>query len=616
MNKVYFLMVAVVAGCAAQASEPNTKGGNAKTVNIKNAGMASSGVQEEAREFLDFYTQAWLELYAVAAGNDWVAGTDVSDANTAASVASNKSLAAFTGNPYVVKKIDKLLKEKGTLTELQILQLGKMKLAAAENPGTIPEIVKMRIEAEGRQRNTLDGFVFKMKQANGGEKVVTPNIIEGVLRESKDLDERRRAWDAAKGTGPVLKAGLVDLQKLRNQVARELGYESFFALQVADYGMTPPEMMQTIERILTDIQPLYEQLHCWAKRELAKRYNQPVPKRIPAHWLTNRWGQEWPGLVAGIDLNPLFKGMKPEELIQKAEAFYVSLGFAKLPSSFWTKSDLYELPAGSARKKNTHASAWHLDLRDDIRSLMSVTNDFEWFTTTHHELGHIYYYISYTNTNVPPLLRQGANRAFHEGIGELISLAASQQPYLREVGVLKDDTKIDSISWLLNDALTSVVFLPFSAGVMTHFEHDLYQLNLSPGEFNKRWWSYVQKYQGIDPPQSRGEEFCDAATKTHINDDPAQYYDYALATILKFQLHDYISKKILHKDPHDVSYYNSKEAGAFLKKILEPGASKDWRKLLKEATGEDLSGRAMLEYYAPLLEWLKKENAGADASFR
>ena len=39
-------------------------------------------------------------------------------------------------------------------------------------------------------------------------------------------------------------------------------------------------------------------------------------------------------------------------------------------------------------------------------------------------------------------------------------------------------------------------------------------------------------------------------------------------------------------------------------------ATDDWRKILKDATGEDLSTRAMLEYYAPLLKWLEKENAG------
>lgn len=578
-------------------------------------GHAADAARAECAKFLDFYTSAWIEIYTISSEADWVAGTDVSDAHTAASVASNKAFAAFTGNVYIIKKVDELLKQKALLTDLQARQLEKIRLAAGENPGTIPEIVRKRVEAEGNQRNALDGFVFKMKDGRGGEKTVTPNDIDDILRSSKDLDERMRAWEASKTSGVALKEGLVALRALRNGVARELGYKSFFDLQVADYGMTSKEMMQLIDRTLEDIRPLYVELQAWARRELAKRYKQNEPSRIPAHWLTNRWAQEWPGLVSGVDLDPLFKNTAPEDIIKKAEAFYISMGFEKLPDAFWKRSDLYALPAGSARKKNTHASAWHIDLRDDVRSLMSVKNDFEWFTTAHHELGHIYYYRSYSRPGVPPVLRQGANRAYHEGIGELIALAASQQSYLKETGILGAGEKMDEIQWLLNDALKSVVFLPFSAGVMTHFEHDLYEENLPANEFNKRWWTYVNKYQGVDPPSPRGEEFCDAATKTHINDDPAQYYDYALATILKFQLHRHIAKNIIKGNLRDVSYYKRKDVGDFLKKILEPGASRDWREVLREATGEELGGKAMLEYYAPLMDWLKEQNRGKAIGF-
>ena len=44
--------------------------------------------------------------------------------------------------------------------------------------------------------------------------------------------------------------------------------------------------------------------------------------------------------------------------------------------------------------------------------------------------------------------------------------------------------------------------------------------------------------------------------------------------------------------------------------IMRPGGSGDWRKLLIDKTGEDFSARAMLDYFSPLMEWLKKENAG------
>ena len=61
----------------------------------------------------------------------------------------------------------------------------------------------------------------------------------------------------------------------------------------------------------------------------------------------------------------------------------------------------------SARKKNAHASAWHIDRAQDVRSLMSVEANQQWFGTAHHELGHIYYYLAYSRPEVPYLLREG-----------------------------------------------------------------------------------------------------------------------------------------------------------------------------------------------------------------
>jgi peptidyl-dipeptidase A len=155
-----------------------------------------------------------------------------------------------------------------------------------------------------------------------------------------------------------------------------------------------------------------------------------------------------------------------------------------------------------------------------------------------------------------------------------------------------------------------VVFIPFSAGTMTHFEHDLYSDSLPANQFNADWWQYAKQYQGIVPPTTRNEEYADAATKTHINDDPAQYYDYALSSALLFQLHEHIAKDILHQDPHNTDYYGNKAVGDFLKALMKPGASRPWREVLKETTGRPLDAQAMVEYFAPLYNWLKEQNKG------
>ncbi len=567
-----------------------------------------SNSQVEADRFLTQYTEKYQQLYYTSAKASWLANTDIKPENTEAEIAAGKEYVKFLGAKENIETAKALLEHERELKPVTVKQLKLVLYNAAHSPGTIPEVVEQLVEAEARQNEALYSFDFKLK--NG--KTVSANDIDRMLMEERNPAKRLEVWNASKEVGSGLKDGLANLQHLRNSVAREMGYSSYFDLETADYGMKAAEMVELMEQVYQEIKPLYAQLYTWVKYELAARYNQPVPAKIPAHWLTNRWSQEWPGIVGSIDLNGLYKDKKPMWITQQAERFYVSMGFPKLPQSFWDNSDLYPAPEDGSRKKNSHASAWHMDLDKDVRSLLSVENNDRWFGTTHHELGHIYYYIAYSNQQVPLLLREGANRGFHEGIGELISIASHQEPYMRQIGLLTSDIKIDKIKWLLNEALENVVFMPWSTGVMTHFEYDLYETDLPQDEFNKRWWEYVEKYQGIVPPAPRGEEFCDAASKTHINNDPAQYYDYAVAKLLQYQFHGHISKNILKSDLHDANYMSSKAVGDYLQSILSVGNTQDWRKLLKEKTGEDLSARAMLEYYAPLMDFLQKENEGRE----
>jgi len=571
-----------------------------------------SNPREAAADFLSAYNGVLQPLYKVSAEANWKASTDVTPQHVGERIGADRAYAAFAGSPYVIERTGALLDHKSELKDLTRRQLERIWLAAAEYPGTIPEVVSARVEQEAQQSATLDSFEYCLEKKDGEcAATITPNEIDDTLRDSRDEAKRRRVWEVSKQVGPALKPGLLELRDLRNRVAQEMGYDSFFALQVAGYGMSVAEMMELMRGFVADLKPLYEQIHTWSKHKLAERYGEPVPERIPAHWIGNRWAQSWPGLSETVNLDDLFEGKSAEWAVKQAERFYVSLGMEELPASFWEKSDLYQLPADAERKKNTHASAWHMDLAQDVRSLMSVVPNYRWFQTTHHELGHVYYFLGYSRPEVPLTLREGANRAFHEAIGDLLGIAARQPAYLRQIGLLGEDQQIDQTAWLLDEALNeAVVFIPFSAGTMSHWEHDLYEENLSADEFNRRWWEYVGRFQGVAPPSPRGEEFCDACTKTHISDDPAQYYDYAMAFVIKYQLHTYIAKNILGQDPYNCNYYGSKEAGRFLAELMRLGATRDWREVLREMTGQEVSTKPMLEYFEPLMDYLKEQNEG------
>ncbi|MEO6131927.1 MAG: M2 family metallopeptidase [Saprospiraceae bacterium] len=567
--------------------------------------------QKDAQAFLDTYNLEYVRLYKNSSDASWLINTEIKEGDTVNAYKSriaDEAFTAFTGSVNTIEKTKKLLAVKDKLTPLQVRQLEVILYYAGSDPQTVADLVKQKIVASIAQTEKLFGFAYKLHGKN-----VTTNDIDGILKSETNLQKRLDAWEASKEVGKGLKSGLVNLRELRNKTVQALDYHDFFTYQVSDYGLTTQEMMDMMTRLNQELRPLFRELHTYARYELAKKYGvRDVPDYIPAHWLPNRWGQDWSSMmeVKGLNLDSILGKKSPEWIVRSGETLYKSLGFPPLPETFWLKSNLYPYPADSTIKKNNHASAWHMDLNQDVRSLMSVEPNSDWYETANHELGHIYYYISYSNPEVPPVLREGANRAFHEALGSMMGMAATQKPYLIGQGLLPANTKTDSVQILLKEALNFAVFIPFAAGTMSEFEKALYADNLPESEFNNKWWELAKKYQGIVPPEQRGDEYCDACTKTHINDDAAQYYDYALSYILLFQLHQYIAEKILHQPATATNYFGNKDIGAFLKKIMSAGGTKDWRDVMKNETGEDMNAKAMVRYFDPLMTWLKEQNKG------
>lgn len=569
----------------------------------------------EAQKFIDHYTKEYVKLYTSAKSARWQSNIEIKEndfSNVMIEQGADQALAAFIGSKENITSARKYLNPKYQLTKMQVKQLKLILYSAANSAQEVADLVEKRIKAEGEQIHKLYGYQYILD----GSKL-SAHHIDRILKDETNLNKRLLAWEASKQIGPILKSGLVHLRNLRNQIVQTQGYHDYFTYQVNSYQMSTDEMMQTMERFMKDLYPLYRELHTWMRYELAKKYRvDTVPKYIPAHWLPNRWGQDWSSIlkVKSVDIDGILQKKSPHWVMKSAENLYVSLGFPKLPVTFWSQSNLYPYPLHSLIKKNSHASAWHMDLDQDVRIIMNLESNAKSFRTAHHELGHVYYYLSYSHQDVPPLLRKGANRAFHEAIGNMMGFAAIKKPYLVGRGLIDTSTEMDEMHLLLKEALNTVAFIFFSAGTMSHFEKAMYVDNLSPEQFNATWWELAKKYQGIEPPYIRGEEYCDAATKTHMNSDPAQYYDYALSYVLSYQLHNHIAKNILHQDPHATNYYGQKAVGNFLMKIMHPGASKDWRQMLKESTGDELTSKSMLEYFQPLMVWLHEQNKGRNYS--
>src|SRR5215471_6943167 len=270
-----------------------------------------SPIQERADRFLALANAGYQAVFRVNAEAQWTAVTDVTPVHDAAAEATGKAFAAFNGNPAIITEARDLLTREKELMPITVRQLKQLLLYAAETPMTNPDLVTKRVEAETKQASILNSFEFKLN----GQKI-TANDIDNKLEKSTDLAERKAVWEASKEIGPALKPNLVVLRDLRNGVAKEMKYPDYFSLQVASYGMTTEEILKMLDDWTATMRPLYLQLHTWAKYKLAEKFHQPVPKKIPAHWIGNRWAQEWPGLVEAANIDKYFEGRQPEWIIK------------------------------------------------------------------------------------------------------------------------------------------------------------------------------------------------------------------------------------------------------------------------------------------------------------
>src|SRR5262249_9152842 len=217
-----------------------------------------SEVEKQAQEFLTLYDSLYVGTFTTLQEAQWRASTDVTPEHDGEASRAGQVRQRVLGDRKVIETARAFLDQEKSLAPLTVRRLRYLILAAAEGPGTIPEITAARIEAETRQASKMNAYQYEVDG-----KPVSANDIDRILQNSTDLAERRKVWEASKTMGVALKPGLVELRDLRNKVARELGYSSYWALQVARYDMTPTEMLEMLASWRRDLKPLYDELYAW-----------------------------------------------------------------------------------------------------------------------------------------------------------------------------------------------------------------------------------------------------------------------------------------------------------------------------------------------------------------
>ena len=579
------------------------------------AARADSGgaTAADARQFVSDYNAMLEEKQQVWARTAWVRATYITpDTEALDALATEQQLAFNSETIEAAKRFNGVELDDETARAIRLIKLSSVMPA--------PNDEALRKELAEIAQRMSSTYARGGYCPDGEDSCMNLEDLTKVLAESRDFDELRDVWAGWREISKPIRADYERFAEITKMGAAELGFEDLGTMWRSGYDMSPDEFSAEIERLWSQVKPLYDELHCHVRAKLAEQYGDdrvPAAEPIPAHLLGNMWSQTWDNIyglvepypgVSNLDVTGAMEaqGYTVEQMFRQAEDFYTSLGMEALPDSFWDNS-MFTRPAD--RDVVCHASAWPIDGDTDVRIKMCTRINEEDLTTIFHELGHVYYFLAYRD--LPMLYQAGGHDGFHEAIGDTVVLSMTPA-FLNEIGLVGDyeTNQQATINQQMKAALSRIAFLPW-AKLVDQWRWQVFAGETAPDSYNAAWWTLRTTYQGVAPPVPRSEEDFDPGAKYHVPGN-TPYTRYFLAFILQYQLQRALCDGTGFDGPlHECSVYGSEEAGERLWNMLSLGQSRPWRDALEELTGQrDMDASAIVEYFGPLMTWLQEQNAG------
>ena len=568
---------------------------------------------ETADEFVARINREFAAIWLEGNAAGWTQATYINtDTQLLNARATERWLAAFGTAVEQARAFEGTPMSPASKRSLELLKRG-VSAPAPDDPAKRAELATLLAGMEARYGSA--------KYCPEGPESCRDEVqLKAVLEKSRDYDELLDAWKGWHDAARPLREDYARFAELANEGARTLGYPDLGAMWRSGYDMPADAFAQEAARLYSQVEPFYRELHCYARARLARKYGAdrvPAGKPIPAHLLGNMWSQQWdavydllepyPG-ASDLDLDSALvkQGYDAVRMTKSAEAFYRSIAFPALPETFWERSMLTQ---PRDRDVVCHASAWHMDGKEDVRIKQCIRPTYEELRTVYHELGHVYYYLWYKDQ--PFMFQGGAHDGFHEAVGDTVNLSMTPA-YLTRIGLVPgtEAGREARINQQMKMALDKIAFLPFGK-LIDEWRWQVFSGEVTPANYNAAWWALREKYQGVAAPVPRTEADFDPGAKYHIPGN-TPYTRYFLSYILQFQFHKALCQTAGFEGPlSSCSIYGNEAAGRKFGAMLSKGTSQPWQDTLYELTGtRQMDASAILEYFEPLREWLAEQNDG------
>lgn len=404
-------------------------------------------------------------------------------------------------------------------------------------------------------------------------KKVSMNEVKRILRTSNDTELRRKAWVASKQVGEVVVDDLLELVRLRNELACSLGFPDYYTLKLYVQEFKPEELDGLFDRLEEVTREPFVRIKAEIDSILAARFGVEEEELRPYHY-SDPFFQEAPNIYT-ISLDRYYKDANVAELVS---SFYKSMGIDVQP--IIERSDLYEREG-----KYPHAYCTNIDRKGDIRVMVNLKPTEQWVGTMLHELGHAIYEV-YIDPTLPFFLRDPAHSFTTEAVAMFFGRLSKNPEWMREMLNLSEQETEKIRSVVEKTLMMEQLIFARWAQVMYRFEKALYK---DPdADLNELWWDLVEKYQKVRRIDGRDKP--DWATKIHICSYPVYYHNYMLGELLASQFLFAIMKEEGVDKIKDLRFAGNIKMGKyFVNRVFRPGKKYRWDRLVEYATGESLN---------------------------
>lgn len=407
------------------------------------------------------------------------------------------------------------------------------------------------------------------------EKKYTELEMFSLLQTSTDVEQREALWRSYMDLGSSVQPQLIELVKLRNEIARENGFADFFELKLHSQELSKDFISDTIKQLRSSLDPIYRELKSSLDQELSQSFGIRIADLQP-------WMYEHPFLPYA-KVHKLNQGNNINvEAIKKELINWFEQRNIQFQRVF-SAADL------SLNQEKSQASfCLNVDRNQDIRLSCHLAATAQSLKILFHELGHAFYE-SKLGADLPFILKQP-----HIFISEAIALLFERLPLAFTQGGVKlecytTDAK-DRFMLSMNRLVKLYWFI-----VVVEFERRLYE---DPAQdLNAVWWDVVEDVQLIRRPQ-HWETTPSWAVIAHLTTLPVYYHNYLLGEILSAQIEATLIEAFDSWFAEDSFHYLSTS-------LIKPGRSLHWNELLTQFNSRGFSIHDFSEQMTSSLRGIK-----------